>query len=59
MSAIISSANRKPSTNNSENAALLKSLIAYTGKYTIEGDRWITKVDVSWNEVYAAEEQVR
>ena len=32
---------------------------SYTGKYTVEGDKWTTKVDVSWNEVYNSEDQVR
>jgi hypothetical protein len=33
---IIVGANRKPATNNDETAALLKSLLVYTGKFTIE-----------------------
>ncbi len=59
MTAVVSSADRKPPTNDADNIALMKSFLAYTGKYTIEGDKWITKVDVSWNEVYSAQDQVQ
>jgi hypothetical protein len=37
----------------------MKSFSAYTGKYTVEDDKWTTKVDVSWNEVYNSQDQVR
>ena len=56
---IIVAANRKPPTNNDESAALLKSLLAYTGKFKIEGDKFTTKVDISWNELLTGQDQVR
>ena len=59
MVAIIAAANRKPGTNNEESATLLKSLLAYTGKFTIEGDKFTTKVDISWNELQTGQDQVR
>jgi hypothetical protein len=34
-----------------ESAALLRTMIAYTGTYTIDGDRWITIPDLSHNEI--------
>ena len=52
-------ANRKPATNNDETAALLKSLNVYTGKFTIEGDKFTTKVDISGNELLSGQDQVR
>src|SRR5437764_11550904 len=48
---VIAAANRKAATNDAESAALLKTLMVYTGPYTIEGDKFTTKVDISWNEV--------
>jgi hypothetical protein len=51
--------NRKPAANDIESAALLKSLLAYTGKFTIDGDKFTTKVDISWNELLTGQEQVR
>ena len=56
---IIVGANRKPATNNDEAAALLKSLNAYTGKFTIDGDKFTTKVDMSGNELLTGQDQVR
>ena len=51
--------NRKPAANNDESAALLKSLVAYTGKFTVDGDKFTTKVDMSWNELFTGQDQVR
>src|SRR4051794_8306000 len=48
---VIVGANRKPATNNDEAAGLLKSLLVYTGKFTIDGDKFTTKVDISGNEL--------
>jgi hypothetical protein len=59
MAAVLSAADRKPPANDADNIALMKSFSAYTGKYKVEGDKWITKVDVSWNEVYNSQDQVR
>ena len=59
MAFVIVAANRKPATNNEELAALLKSLLAYTGKFTIEGDKFTTKVNISGNELLTGQDQVR
>jgi hypothetical protein len=56
---VIVATNRKPATNDEESAALLKSLMAYTGKFTIDGDKFTTKVDISWNELFTGQDQVR
>jgi len=50
--------NRKPASNNEESAALLKSLTAYSGKFTIDGEKFTTRVDMSWNELLTGD-QVR
>jgi len=59
MAAVLSAADRKPPANDADYIALMKSFSAYTGKYTVEDDKWTTKVDVSWNEVYNSQDQVR
>jgi lipocalin-like protein len=56
---VIVAANRKPATNDAESAALLKTLVAHTGKFTIDGDKFTTKVDISWNELFTGQDQVR
>ena len=39
--------------------ALLKTLMVYTGKFTIDGDKFTTKVDISWSELFTGTDQVR
>jgi hypothetical protein len=34
-------------------------MFAYTGKYRMDGNRWITTVDVAWNPAWHGTEQVR
>ena len=49
LSFMLSAEGRKPVSNTEERSALLSSMIAYTGIYRLESDRWITQVDVAWN----------
>jgi hypothetical protein len=42
-----------------EQAAAFRSMIAYTGKFRLEGEKFITEVDVAWNEAWVGTEQVR
>jgi lipocalin-like protein len=51
--------NRKGGMGDAERAALHKSMLAYSGKYRIEGNDFITLVDVSWNEDWNGTEQRR
>jgi hypothetical protein len=59
MMTITMASGRNPPTNDAESVALLKSMNAYTGKYTIEGDKWTTIVDAHHNETYVGHPQVR
>jgi len=34
-------------------------MIAYTGKYRLEGNKFITTVDAAWNEEWVGAEQIR
>jgi len=54
---IITRANRCAAKTPDEKAALLDSMLAYSGKYTIAGDRIRTRVDMSWHEIYTGERQ--
>lgn len=40
---------RKPAKTDQEKAELLGTLVAYTGTYSLEGDKWTTNVEVAWN----------
>lgn len=56
---LISRPDRHPPSNEADAASLLSSMIAYTGKFRMEGDKFITSVDGAWNEVFKGTEQVR
>ena len=56
---MIARPDRKPATNDADSAALLKSLMVYTGKFTVDGDKLTTNVDLSWNEILTGTAQVR
>lgn len=59
MMAYVSKTDRRPPTDDAEAAALLRSMIAYTGKFRLEGDKFITAFDGAWNEILKAHEQAR
>jgi hypothetical protein len=54
---ILTGANRRPAKTIEEKAALLDSTLAYSGRYTVEGDRITTHVDMSSNEIYTGPNQ--
>ena len=56
---VLTGEGRKPAKTVQERADLLSTLIAYTGTYRVEGDRWVTKVDVAWNPEWVGTEQSR
>jgi hypothetical protein len=57
--AITTAGSRKPGDGVAQRAALHKSMLAYSGKYRIEGSDFITTVDISWNENWNGTEQRR
>ena len=59
MMALGTSDTRRPSASDAERAELWKSMFSYTGKYRIEGNDFVTIVDVSWNEDWNGTEQRR
>jgi hypothetical protein len=63
MYAIATADNRtKPSDVNltpDERAKLHQTLVAYAGTFTVEGDKVIHRVDISWNEAWTGTEQIR
>ncbi len=50
---------RKPAKTAEGKAALLDTLVAYTGTYRVEADKWITSVDVAWNPEWVGTKQSR
>jgi hypothetical protein len=56
---VLTGEGRKPAKTVEDRAELLNTLVAYTGTYRIEGDTWITKVEVAWNPEWIGTEQKR
>jgi hypothetical protein len=42
-----------------ERAELFRTMVAYAGTYTVEGDTVRHKLDVSWNQIFTGTDQVR
>ncbi|OGA50438.1 MAG: hypothetical protein A3F74_11920 [Betaproteobacteria bacterium RIFCSPLOWO2_12_FULL_62_58] len=49
---------KAPKTDQ-DRASLFNAMVAYTGIYRIEGEKWITKVDVAANPALVGTEQAR
>ena len=58
MMALLVSEGRKEPQTDKERAAAYRSMVAYTGAYSVQGDKWTTRPDVAWNEQYMTD-QVR
>jgi hypothetical protein len=56
---IITGANRRPAKTTDEKLALFDSVLAYSGKYAIEGDKITVSVDMSSNEIFTGANQVQ
>lgn len=54
-----SRSDRSPPTSDAEAAALLRSMMGYTGRFRLDGDRMTTTVDGAWTEIYRQQDQVR
>ena len=57
--ALVTADGRKVPQNDEERAQALRTMIAYTGRYRVEGGKVITKVEAAWNEAWVGGEQVR
>jgi len=59
MMTILTRPDRRPGATPAEQAALLQSMVAYTGRYAVDDDRVTVRPDVSWNEAFTGTLQVR
>jgi hypothetical protein len=50
---------RQPAKTEAERAELMKTLVAYIGRYRIEGDQWVTSVQTAWAPEWVGTEQRR
>jgi hypothetical protein len=59
MAVVITGEGRKAPATDQDRAGLFNSMVAYTGRYRVDGDKWITTVDVSANPAWVGTEQAR
>ena len=59
MMVVLTNEERKAPKTDQDRADLFNAMVAYTGMYRIEGDKWITKVDVHMNPAMVGTEQPR
>jgi hypothetical protein len=59
MMALIATSGRESGQTDAQQAALFRTMLALTGLYRVEPDRFIIAVDVSWNQALTGTEQVR
>ena len=59
MMGIIEADGRKAPQTDEDRARLLRTMVAYSGLYRLEGDKWVTAVDVAWNPAWIGTDQVR
>ena len=59
MMVLLVGGDREPGQTDKKQAILYHTMVAYSGCYRFEADRFITSVDVSWNEAWTGIEQVR
>ena len=50
---------RKAPQTPEEQAAAYRTVVAYTGTWRLEGEKFIVKVDVAWNPAWVGTDQVR
>ncbi len=59
MIAILTAQSRQAGVGDTERAGLHKTMISYSGRYRVQGNEFVTTVDVSWNEIWNGGEQKR
>jgi hypothetical protein len=52
--ALVTAEGRPVPKTDEERAQALRSMIAYTGRYRVEGGKVVTKVEAAWNEAWVA-----
>lgn len=57
--AVMTAESRKAGPTDADHLALFRSMLAYTGNYRVEGDKFITKVEASWNQAWTGTDQER
>lgn len=59
MMALVTASGRTSPNDDADSARLFKNMMSYTGKYRVDGDRFVTSIDVAWHPNWMGTEQSR
>ena len=59
MAVVLTGEGRKPAATDAERSALFNSLVAYTGTYRADTEKWVVKVDSAWQPGWVGTDQPR
>ncbi|WP_088623175.1 lipocalin-like domain-containing protein [Oceanicola sp. 22II-s10i] len=59
LTTVITAQDRSPNAGETPEAAMIRTMFAYSGALRIEGSRFIATVDAAWHPDYVGTEQVR
>ena len=59
MLVLMTSGSRRPAECDSDMTALFKSMVAYTGRWSVDDEKLVTRVDGAWDPGWIGTEQVR
>jgi len=57
--AILTAEQRAPPLTDADRISAFGSMVAYSGKYHVDGTTFTTKVDIAWNQEWVGTDQVR
>ncbi len=59
MAVVIAASGRAPPEDEAGMASAFRGMMAYTGRFTVEGDRIVTEVDAAWHPAWENTRQPR
>jgi hypothetical protein len=59
MMALMTASGRTRASSEADTTALYKSMMAYTGKVSVDGEKFVTTVDMAWDPSWLGTEQTR
>jgi hypothetical protein len=59
MMVLVTASGRTPPNDDAGSADLFKGMMSYTGKYRVQSDRFVTRIDVAWHPSWIDTEQTR
>jgi hypothetical protein len=57
--ALVTASGRTSPNDDAGSARLFRNMMSYTGKYRVDGDRFVTSIDVAWHPSWVGTEQTR